>query len=182
MTDRIADGIDWPGRDGVVGVFGYNKWQENAPAQVAEAVLKPQHADVLLGQGETPDGSGAGGDEAVAQRTGIAHRAASRPSSALSRCSSIRHRPSVADGQLMAPKTRIANAGDQTGAVSRRRCRGSSNAGSQLSKMPTKAPRWNRQRSRPCSIPASNSSLPWNWSSRSRLSRSFIPSVRRCIA
>lgn len=36
----------------VVGVFAYNKWQEYRHRKLAEAVFKPQHEDVLLG--ETP--------------------------------------------------------------------------------------------------------------------------------
>ena len=37
------------GAAAVVGVFGYNKWQENRHRKMAEAVLKRQHEDVLLG-------------------------------------------------------------------------------------------------------------------------------------
>ncbi len=36
----------------VVGVFGYNKWQESRHKKLAEKVMNPRHDDVLLGTGE----------------------------------------------------------------------------------------------------------------------------------
>ena len=38
----------------VVGVFAYNKWQEHRHRKLAEAVLKPHHDDVLLGDAPRP--------------------------------------------------------------------------------------------------------------------------------
>ena len=34
----------------VVGVFAYNQWQEYRHRKLTEAVFKPQHEDVLLGE------------------------------------------------------------------------------------------------------------------------------------
>ncbi|UCV21291.1 cell division protein ZipA C-terminal FtsZ-binding domain-containing protein [Ferribacterium limneticum] len=48
MTE-LQLGLIGLGATAVVGVFGYNKWQEYRQRKLAEAVLKPHHADVLLG-------------------------------------------------------------------------------------------------------------------------------------
>lgn len=48
MTE-LQMGLIALGAAAVVGVFGYNKWQENRHRKMAEAVLKRQHEDVLLG-------------------------------------------------------------------------------------------------------------------------------------
>lgn len=48
MTE-LQMGLIGLGATAVVGVFGYNKWQEYRQRKLAEAVLKPHHADVLLG-------------------------------------------------------------------------------------------------------------------------------------
>ena len=50
MTE-LQMGLIGLGATAVVGVFGYNKWQEYRHRKLAEAVLKPQHDDVLLGDG-----------------------------------------------------------------------------------------------------------------------------------
>lgn len=47
MTE-LQMGLIGLGAAAVVGVFGYNKWQEMRQRKLAEAVLKPQHEDVLL--------------------------------------------------------------------------------------------------------------------------------------
>lgn len=48
MTE-LQMGLIGLGAAAVVGVLGYNKWQEMRHRKVAEAMLKPQHDDVLLG-------------------------------------------------------------------------------------------------------------------------------------
>ncbi len=54
MTE-LQLGLIGLGATAVVGVFGYNKWQEYRQRKLAEAVLKPHHADILLGDGpKTP--------------------------------------------------------------------------------------------------------------------------------
>ena len=50
MTE-LQMGLIGLGVAAVFGVFGYNKWQEMRQRKVAEAVLKPQHEDVLLARG-----------------------------------------------------------------------------------------------------------------------------------
>ena len=50
MTE-LQMGLIGLGATAVVGVFAYNKWQEHRHRKLAEAVLKPQHDDVLLGDG-----------------------------------------------------------------------------------------------------------------------------------
>ena len=47
MTE-LQMGLIGLGATAVVGVLGYNKWQEYRHRKLAEAVLKPQHDDVLL--------------------------------------------------------------------------------------------------------------------------------------
>ena len=54
MTE-LQLGLIGLGATAVVGVFGYNKWQEYRQRKLAEAVLKPHHADILLDDGpKTP--------------------------------------------------------------------------------------------------------------------------------
>nr|MBL8411723.1 cell division protein FtsZ [Dechloromonas sp.] len=48
MTE-LQMGLIGLGTTAVVGVLAYNKWQEYRHRKLAEAVLKPQHEDVLLG-------------------------------------------------------------------------------------------------------------------------------------
>ncbi len=48
MTE-LQMGLIGLGAAAVVGVFGYNKWQEFRQRKLAQAVLKPHHDDVLLG-------------------------------------------------------------------------------------------------------------------------------------
>ncbi|MBS1140687.1 MAG: putative ZipA related protein, involved in cell division [Proteobacteria bacterium] len=48
MTE-LQMGLIGLGATAVVGVFGYNKWQEFRQRKLAEAVMKPHHEDVLLG-------------------------------------------------------------------------------------------------------------------------------------
>ena len=48
MTE-LQIGLIALGATAVVGVFGYNKWQESRHRKLAEAVLQPDHDDVLLG-------------------------------------------------------------------------------------------------------------------------------------
>lgn len=48
MTE-LQLGLIGLGATAVVGVFGYNKWQEYRQRKLAQSVLKPHHADVLLG-------------------------------------------------------------------------------------------------------------------------------------
>jgi hypothetical protein len=48
MTE-LQMGLIGLGATAVIGVLGYNKWQEYRHRKLAEAVLKPQHEDVLLG-------------------------------------------------------------------------------------------------------------------------------------
>ncbi|MBI2278091.1 MAG: cell division protein ZipA C-terminal FtsZ-binding domain-containing protein [Dechloromonas sp.] len=50
MTE-LQMGLIGLGASAVVGVFAYNKWQEYRHRKLAEAVFKPQHEDVLLGDG-----------------------------------------------------------------------------------------------------------------------------------
>ncbi|UCV06611.1 cell division protein ZipA C-terminal FtsZ-binding domain-containing protein [Dechloromonas denitrificans] len=50
MTE-LQIGLIGLGATAVVGVFAYNKWQEYRHRKLAEAVFKPQHEDVLLGDG-----------------------------------------------------------------------------------------------------------------------------------
>lgn len=50
MTE-LQMGLIGLGATAVVGVFAYNKWQEYRQRKIAEALLKPQHEDVLLGDG-----------------------------------------------------------------------------------------------------------------------------------
>ena len=52
MTE-LQMGLIGLGAAAVVGVFAYNKWQEYRHRKLAEAVLKPHHEDVLLGDGPT---------------------------------------------------------------------------------------------------------------------------------
>jgi len=49
MTE-LQMGLIGLGTTAVVGVLAYNKWQEYRHRKLAEAVLKPQHEDVLLGE------------------------------------------------------------------------------------------------------------------------------------
>ena len=49
MTE-LQMGLIGLGATAVIGVLAYNKWQEYRHRKLAEAVLKPQHDDVLLGQ------------------------------------------------------------------------------------------------------------------------------------
>jgi hypothetical protein len=51
MTE-LQLGLIGLGATAVVGVFGYNKWQEYRQRKLAESAFKPQHADVLLDAGE----------------------------------------------------------------------------------------------------------------------------------
>jgi len=51
MTE-LQIGLIGLGIAAVAGVLGYNKWQESRQRKLAEAVLRPQHDDVLLGQGD----------------------------------------------------------------------------------------------------------------------------------
>lgn len=53
MTE-LQMGLIGLGAAAVVGVFGYNKWQEYRHRKLAEAVFKPEHEDVLLGGGAKP--------------------------------------------------------------------------------------------------------------------------------
>ena len=54
MTE-LQMGLIGLGATAVVGVLAYNKWQEYRHRKLAEAVLRPQHDDVLLGDGpKTP--------------------------------------------------------------------------------------------------------------------------------
>ncbi len=53
MTE-LQMGLIGLGAAAVVGVLGYNKWQEMRHRKVAEAMLKPQHDDVLLGGAPVP--------------------------------------------------------------------------------------------------------------------------------
>lgn len=48
MTE-LQIGLIGLGATAVIGVFGYNKWQEYRHRKVAESVLQPDHNDVLLG-------------------------------------------------------------------------------------------------------------------------------------
>ncbi len=48
MTE-LQMGLIGLGALAVIGVFGYNKWQENRHRKLAESLLKPSHDDVLLG-------------------------------------------------------------------------------------------------------------------------------------
>ena len=48
MTE-LQMGLIGLGAAAVVGVFGYNKWQESRHRKLAESLLKPAHDDVLLG-------------------------------------------------------------------------------------------------------------------------------------
>lgn len=50
MTE-LQMGLIGLGAAAVAGVFGYNKWQEFRQRKIAEAVMKPQHEDVLLAKG-----------------------------------------------------------------------------------------------------------------------------------
>ncbi|MFZ2974725.1 MAG: cell division protein ZipA C-terminal FtsZ-binding domain-containing protein [Ferribacterium limneticum] len=63
MTE-LQLGLIGLGATAVVGVFGYNKWQEYRQRKLAEAVLKPHHADILLG-----DGPKTAAQPAVAERS-----------------------------------------------------------------------------------------------------------------
>ena len=47
MTE-LQMGLIGLGAAAVVGVFGYNKWQEYRQQKIAESVMQPQHDDVLL--------------------------------------------------------------------------------------------------------------------------------------
>ena len=49
MTE-LQMGLIGLGATAVVGVVAYNKWQEYRHRKLAEAVLKPRHDDVLLGE------------------------------------------------------------------------------------------------------------------------------------
>src|SRR5574343_296441 len=49
MTE-LQLGLIGLGATAVVGVFGYNKWQEFRQRKLAQAVLNPHHEDVLLGE------------------------------------------------------------------------------------------------------------------------------------
>ena len=51
MTE-LQMGLIGLGIAAVAGVLGYNKWQESRQRKLAEAVLKPQHEDVLLAKGD----------------------------------------------------------------------------------------------------------------------------------
>lgn len=53
MTE-LQLGLIGLGATAVVGVVAYNKWQEYRHRKLAEAVMKPQHDDVLLGDGVPP--------------------------------------------------------------------------------------------------------------------------------
>ena len=53
MTE-LQMGLIGLGTTAVVGVFAYNKWQEHRHRKAVEAVLKPQHEDVLLGETTRP--------------------------------------------------------------------------------------------------------------------------------
>jgi hypothetical protein len=81
------------GATAVVGVFGYNKWQEYRQRKLAEAVLKPHHEDVLLAKAGRPAPEAA---PAVIERSEPEMRVeAPQPlrRAPSSRCSPIRHRP-----------------------------------------------------------------------------------------
>lgn len=55
MTE-LQMGLIALGGTAVVGVFAFNKWQEYRHRKLAEAVLKPQHEDVLFGGGKKAPG------------------------------------------------------------------------------------------------------------------------------
>lgn len=73
MTE-LQMGLIGLGATAVVGVFGYNKWQEYRQRKLAEAVMKPHHDDVLLG-----DGPKASAQPAVAARSEPEIRADAAP-------------------------------------------------------------------------------------------------------
>lgn len=75
MTE-LQMGLIGLGAAAVVGVFGYNKWQENRHRKLAEAVLRPQHDDILLG-----DSAKSSGKAVVAERSEPEMRVASPVSS-----------------------------------------------------------------------------------------------------
>lgn len=50
MTE-LQMGLIGLGATAVVGVYGFNKWQEYRQRKLTEAVMKPHHDDVLLGNG-----------------------------------------------------------------------------------------------------------------------------------
>ncbi|AXS80080.1 cell division protein ZipA C-terminal FtsZ-binding domain-containing protein [Dechloromonas sp. HYN0024] len=54
MTE-LQLGLIGLGATAVIGVFGYNKWQEYRQRKLAEAVLKPHHADILFDDAERSD-------------------------------------------------------------------------------------------------------------------------------
>lgn len=91
MTE-LQMGLIGLGATAVVGVFGYNKWQEYRQRKLAEAVMKPHHDDVLLG-----DGPKASAQPAVAARSEPEIRADAAPRMA------VRLEPTFADEAPPAP-------------------------------------------------------------------------------
>jgi len=67
MTE-LQMGLIGLGAAAVVGVFAYNKWQEQRHRKLAEKVLKPHHADVLLGGGATPAAAAARSEPAIGEQ------------------------------------------------------------------------------------------------------------------
>ena len=55
MTE-LQMGLIGLGAAAVVGVLGYNKWQEYRHRKLAEAMLKPGHDDVLFGAAKVASG------------------------------------------------------------------------------------------------------------------------------
>lgn len=56
MTE-LQMGLIGLGAIAVVGVLGYNKWQESRHRKLAESLLKPAHDDVLLGKAANAEGA-----------------------------------------------------------------------------------------------------------------------------
>ncbi|MDD2742135.1 MAG: cell division protein ZipA C-terminal FtsZ-binding domain-containing protein [Rhodocyclaceae bacterium] len=56
MTE-LQMGLIGLGAIAVVGVLGYNKWQESRHRKLAESLLKPAHDDVLLGTAANAEGA-----------------------------------------------------------------------------------------------------------------------------
>lgn len=90
MTE-LQMGLIGLGATAVVGVFGYNKWQEYRQRKLAEAVMKPHHDDVLLGDGPKAPAN------AVAARSEPEIRADAAPRMA------VRLEPTFADEAPPAP-------------------------------------------------------------------------------
>jgi hypothetical protein len=188
MTE-LQLGLIGLGATAVVGVFGYNKWQEYRQRKLAEAVLKPHHEDVLLGDSAATARrrrrrSSAANRKSASSQPGGRESVSSRSSSTrIRRC---RTTCLPAGPKIEPPRQPVSRAPEVIHGRPRKRGAACDFAVEEdhrrLVPVPASCPP-------NCSIRGSNSLSPWNWSNRSpcmqilhsQRSTVLFASTSRCI-